>query len=172
MWAATEARALGRGGQTLLAKVTGMSRSTLHRGLQELAHGVDDGDALGGRVRLLGGGRKALTYHQPRLPQALEALGEPSSRGDPQSPLRWTCKSVRHLASELTAQGYRIGRQKVADLLHELGYSLQANCKSPSEKFKRDYPVSASSSGEMPSARTPTHSGGDFQSPWPTDDTD
>ena len=94
LWAATEARALGRGGQTLLAKVTGMSRSTLHRGLQELAHGVDDGDALGGRVRLLGGGRKSLTYHQPLLPQALEALVEPSSRGDPQSPLRWTCKRV------------------------------------------------------------------------------
>jgi hypothetical protein len=130
LWAATEARALGRGGQTLLAKVTGMSRSTLHRGLQELAHGVDYGDALGGRVRLLGGGRKSLTYHQPLLPQALEALVEPSSRGDPQSPLRWTCKSVRHLASELTAQGYRIGRQRVADLLHELGYSLQANCKT------------------------------------------
>ena len=130
MWAATEARALGRGGQTLLAKVTGMSRSTLHRGLQELAHGVDYGDALGGRVRWLGGGRKSLTYHQPLLPQALEALVEPSSRGDPQSPLRWTCKSVRHLASELTAQGYRIGRQKVADLLHELGYSLQANCQT------------------------------------------
>ena len=79
---------------------------------------------------MLGGGRKSLTYHQPLLPQALEALVEPSSRGDPQSPLRWTCKSVRHLASELTAQGYRIGRQKVADLLHELGYSLQANCKT------------------------------------------
>jgi Rhodopirellula transposase DDE domain len=130
VWAATEVRALGRGGQTLLAKVTGMSRSTLRRGLQELAHGVDHGDALGGRVRLPGGGRKSLTYHQPLLPQALEALVEPSSRGDPQSPLRWTCKSVRHLASELTAQGYRIGRQKVADLLHELGYRLQANCKT------------------------------------------
>jgi transposase len=130
LWAAAEARALGRGGQTLLAKVTGMSRSTLHRGLQELAHGVDHGKALGGRVRLPGGGRKSLTYHQPLLPQALEAVVEPSSRGDPQSPLRWTCKSVRHLARELTAQGYRIGRQKVADLLHELGYSLQANCKT------------------------------------------
>lgn len=130
LWAASEARALGRGGQTLLAKVTGMSRSTLHRGLQELAQGADHPDPLGGRVRSPGGGRKPLTYHQPLLPQALEALVEPTSRGDPQSPLRWTCKSVRQLAVELTAQGYGIGRQKVADLLHDLGYSLQANRKT------------------------------------------
>jgi hypothetical protein len=130
LWAATEARALGRGGQTLLVKVTGMSRSTLHRGLQELAQGADHPDPLGGRVRSPGGGRKPLTYHQPLLPQALEALVEPTSRGDPQSPLRWTCKSVRQLAVELTAQGYGIGRQKVADLLHDLGYSLQANRKT------------------------------------------
>jgi hypothetical protein len=130
LWAATEARTLGRGGQTLLVKVTGMSRSTLHRGLQELAQGADHPDPLGGRVRSPGGGRKPLTYHQPLLPQALEALVEPTSRGDPQSPLRWTCKSVRQLAVELTAQGYGIGRQKVADLLHDLGYSLQANRKT------------------------------------------
>jgi len=130
LWAAAEARALGRGGQTLLAKVTGMSRSTLRRGLQELAHGAAQLDSLEGRVRLPGGGRKPLTYHQPLLPQALEALVEPTSRGDPQSPLRWTCKSVRQLAAELTAQGYGIGRQKVADLLHDLGYSLQANRKT------------------------------------------
>jgi Rhodopirellula transposase DDE domain len=129
LWAAAEARALGRGGQTLLAKVTGMSRSTLHRGLQELAQGADHLDLLGGRIRSPGGGRKPLTYHQPLLPQALEALVEPTSRGDPQSPLRWTCKSVRQLAAELTTQGFSLGRQKVADLLHELGYSLQANCK-------------------------------------------
>jgi len=130
LWAAAEARALGRGGQTLLAKVTGMSRSTLQRGLQELARGADQLDSLERRVRLPGGGRKPLTYHQPLLPQALEALVEPTSRGDPQSPLRWTCKSVRQLAAELTAQGYGIGRQKVADLLHDLGYSLQANRKT------------------------------------------
>jgi Rhodopirellula transposase DDE domain len=130
LWAATEARALGRGGQTRLAKVMGLSRSTLHRGLQELAQGADHLDPLGGRVRSPGGGRKPLTYHQPLLPQAREALGEPTSRGDPQSPWRWTSKSVRQLAAELTAQGYDIGRQKVADVLHDLGYSLHANRKS------------------------------------------
>jgi hypothetical protein len=130
LWAATEARARGRGGQTLRAKVTGMARSTLHRGLQELAQGADHLDPLGGRVRSPGGGRKPLTAHQPLLPQALEALVEPTSRGDPQSPLRWTCKSVRQLAAELTAPGDRIGRQKVAALLPALGYSLQANRKT------------------------------------------
>jgi DDE family transposase len=130
LWAAAEARALGRGGQALLAKGTGMSRSTRHRGRQELARGAEQLDSLEGRVRLPGGGRKPLTYHQPLLPQALEALVEPTSRGDPQSPLRWTCKSVRPLAAELTAQGYGIGRQQVADLLRDLGYRLQADRKT------------------------------------------
>ena len=130
LWAAAEARALGRGGQTLLAKVAGMSRSTLYQGLQELAQGADPDPPWGERVRSPGGGRKPLTEHQPLLPQALEALVEPMSRGDPQSPLRWTCKSVRQLAAELSTQGMRIGRQKVAELLHDLGYSLQANRKA------------------------------------------
>jgi Rhodopirellula transposase DDE domain len=145
LWAAAEARALGRGGQTLLAKVRGMSRSTLHRGLQELAQGADHLDLLGGRIGSPGGGRKPLTYHQPLLPQALEALVEPTSRGDPQSPLRWTCKRVRQLAAELTTQGFSLGRPKVADLLHELGYSLQAKCKTkegatqPDRKAQLEY---------------------------------
>jgi transposase len=130
LWAAAEAQALGRGGQTLLAKVTSLSRSTLYRGHQELAQRSDRAALGAPRVRAPGGGRKPLTDHQPLLPQALEALVEPTSRGDPQSPLRWTCKSVRCLAAELHGQGYRIGRQKVAELLHELGYSLQANRKT------------------------------------------
>ena len=115
LWAATEARALGRGGQTQLAKVMGMSRSTLHRGLQELAQGADHLDPLGGRVRSPGGGRKPLTYHQPLLPQALEALVEPTSRGDPQSPLRWSCKRTSHLAEELSLQGHPISARAVAN---------------------------------------------------------
>lgn len=130
LWAAAEAQAFGWGGQTLLAKVTGLLRSTLYQGQRELAQRF--GQAVPGAVRVWipGGGRKPLTEHQPLLPQALEALVEPTSRGDPQSPLRWTCKSVRRLAAELTEQGYRIGRQKVAELLHDLGYSLQANRKT------------------------------------------
>lgn len=130
LWAAAEAQALGRGGQAVVAKATGLSRSTLYCGQQELRRGAER-TALGpSRVRAPGGGRKPLTAQQPQLPQALEALVEPTSRGDPQSPLRWTCKSVRRLAAELRGQGYRIGRQKVAELLHALGYSLQANHKT------------------------------------------
>src|SRR5437867_10437527 len=130
LWAAAEVQALGRGGQTLLAKVTGLSRSTLYRGQQELAQRSERAAPGAARVRAPGGGRKPLTAQQPLLLQALDALVEPTSRGDPHSPLRWTCKSVRRLAEELTEQGYRIGRQKVAELLHDLGYSLQANRKT------------------------------------------
>jgi hypothetical protein len=127
LWAATEAQALGRGGQSLVAKVTGLSRTTIQRGLQELAAG---GTPTVETIRRRGGGRKPVTYHQPGLMGALEALVEPTSRGDPESSLRWSCKSVRQLVRELEKQGYCIGRQKVADLLNELGYSLQANCKT------------------------------------------
>jgi enamine deaminase RidA (YjgF/YER057c/UK114 family) len=83
-----------------------------------------------GRSRRPGGGRKPLTFHDPDLLQALEGLVKPSTRGDPESPLRWSAKSTRHLAEELNRQGYRIAERKVADLLHQLGYSLQANAKT------------------------------------------
>lgn len=128
LWAASEAKAIGRGGQSLVAKVTGISRSTIYLGLQELA--VADARLFEGRVRRPGGGRKTLIHHQPRLPAALAELVEPTSRGDPQSPLRWSCKSVRRLAIELQQQGFSVGRQKVADLLKQLDYSLQANRKT------------------------------------------
>jgi hypothetical protein len=127
LWAATEAKAYGHGGQSVLARVTGLSRTTIQRGLRELTAGVQPGQAT---IRRAGGGRKPVTYHQPGVLAALEALVEPTSRGDPASPLRWSCKSVRQLVRELQKQGYRIGRQKVADLLSDLGYSLQANCKT------------------------------------------
>lgn len=130
LWAAAEAQALGRGGQRLVAKVTGLSRRTLYRGQQELAQGADRAVPGAARVRAPGGGRKPLTDQQPLRLHALDALVEPTSRGEPQSPLRWTCQSVRRLAAELTEQGYRIRRQKVAELLHALGYSLQANRKT------------------------------------------
>jgi DDE family transposase len=134
LWAATEAKAHGRGGQSLLAKITGLSRTTIQRGLQELAEGVKPALVT---LRRRGGGRKPVTYHQPGLLAALEALVEPTSRGDPESALRWSCKSVRQLVRELEKQGYCIGRQKVADLLSDLGYSLQANCKT---KEGNDHP--------------------------------
>jgi hypothetical protein len=129
-WAATEAKALGHGGPTLVARATGISRSTLHLGLRELEHDARRPWALGHGVRRPGGGRKALTERDLTLVTALEALVEPTSRGDPQCPLRWTCKSVRQLATELRQQGYPVGRQTVAHLLAALGYSLQANRKT------------------------------------------
>lgn len=130
LWAATEAKALGHGGPTLVARATGIARSTLHLGLRALEHGAHRPVDLGHGVRRPGGGRKALTEHAPTLVTALEALVEPTSRGDPQCPLRWTCKSVRQLAAELRQQGYTVGRQTVVHLLADLGYSLQANRKT------------------------------------------
>lgn len=128
LWAAAEAEVLGYGGVSTVARATKISRRAIHVGLRELKAGGTPLDA--GRVRRPGAGRKSLTATQPRVKAALDALVEPTSRGDPQSPLRWTCRSVRRLADELGRQGFVIGRQKVADLLHELGYSLQANRKT------------------------------------------
>ena len=130
LWAATEAKALGHGGQTLVATATGMSRNTIHVGLRELGHTSDALTGAAKRVRRPGGGRKRLIAHDPLLVAHLDALVEPTSRGDPQSPLRWTCKSTRQLAAALQQQGHKVGRQKVAALLAELGYSLQANRKT------------------------------------------
>ena len=127
LWAATEAKALGHSGQILVARATGMSRSTLHLGLRELERDAAPALAPGQRVRRRGAGRKALTERDPTLVAALETLVEPTSRGDPQSPLRWTCMSVRQLATELRRQGHTVERQTVAHLLAALGYSLQAN---------------------------------------------
>ena len=129
MWAATEARAGGRGGVSLLARVTGLSRPTIYAGLKELADGVAS-ELPVERVRRRGGGRPPITQTQPGVLAALEALVEPTSRGDPESPLRWTCKGVRRLAAELQRQNFQIGRQKVADLLRDLDYSLQGNRKT------------------------------------------
>jgi hypothetical protein len=127
LWASSEAQAFGYGGVTLVARATGVSRRAIHAGLHELR----DGTVLPpGKVRRPGAGRKPLTDAQPGLPAALEALVEPTARGDPDSPLRWTCKGVRRLAAALRRQGFRVGRQKVADLLRDLGYSLQANRKT------------------------------------------
>ena len=126
MWAAAEAKALGYGGVSLVARATDLTRPTIHAGLKDLA----DGTTRPHRVRRPGAGGKPLTATQPGLKAALEALVEPTCRGDPESPLRWTCKGIRRLAATLQQQGFRIGRQKVADLLRELGYSLQANRKT------------------------------------------
>jgi transposase len=127
IWAATEARAAGRGGITGVARATGISASTIQRGLHEL-------DAKGrlapGRIRRPGGGRKRTVDKDPTLVADLEGLVEPTASGDPMSPLRWTTKSVRHLAESLQRMGHQVSRQLVAELLAVAGYSLQANRKT------------------------------------------
>jgi hypothetical protein len=126
-WAAVEAASLGRGGITAVSAATGLAHSTIRRGIAELSHGDT---APTGRERRPGAGRRRATAVDPGLRVALERLVEPDSRGDPQSPLRWTCKSTRRLAQELTAQGHPVGPTTVRHLLKEAGYSLQANRKT------------------------------------------
>jgi hypothetical protein len=165
LWAATEARALGHGGVTLVSQATGMGRKAIHRGLRELEGIIteipepaatetaaeeekgepsddppveDDSESpsagiavlLPRRLRLPGGGRKRLTAKDPTIMKDLEALVDPLTRGDPVSPLRWTCKSLSKLSEALRLAGHEISPRKVADLLRDLGYSLQGNRKT------------------------------------------
>ena len=127
LWAAAEAKSVGYGGVSLVYRATGVSRRAIHAGLKELA---TVGLFPPQRVRRPGAGRWKLTKIQEGVAEALDALVEPTARGDPQSPLRWTCKSLRHLAGALRQQGFQISHQTVADLLHEADYSLQANRKT------------------------------------------
>ncbi|MGH3182584.1 MAG: ISAzo13 family transposase [Streptosporangiaceae bacterium] len=126
---AAEALALGWGGISRVARATGVSRGAIQAGIAELRAPAED-RLPSNRVRKAGGGRKRTVAIDPTLRSDLERLVEPVTRGDPQSPLRWTCKSVRKLAAELGVQGHRVSRQLVMALLHELDYSLQANRKT------------------------------------------
>jgi hypothetical protein len=127
LFAANEALAQGRGGVTAVAAATGVARSTINRGIQELRSGRNP---IGSRVRRGGGGRKSAVTHQPELPAALEALIDDAIRGDPCSPLRWVSRSLRHLVKALAAQGFQASQRVVANLLRELKYSCQANQKT------------------------------------------
>ena len=127
LWAAAEAQALGYGGASLVVRAIGISRSTIVRGIRETQGGPS---AEEGRVRRAGGGRKRATAIDPSLSAALEQLVDPVSRGDPESPLRWTCKSTRLLAKELVAEGHRASDWLVRQVLHDLEYSLQGNRKT------------------------------------------
>jgi len=130
IWAATEADQLGRGGVSTVSRATGLSRTTIYQGMKELGSCQAEGKRpQEHRVRSPGGGRKPLAVKDSVIVEQLEALVEPVTRGDPESPLRWTCKSTRQLAKALSAQGHPIGRQKVSELLADLGYSLQSNRK-------------------------------------------
>src|SRR5438309_3348660 len=129
LWAGAEAEALDYSGISRVARATGLARDTVMKGIKEVREGASDGEAPE-RSRRAGGGRKPAEVKDPYLVKALDALVEPTSRGDPQSPLRWTCKSTRALARELTSQGHAVSQQKVGELLHEMGYSLQGNRKT------------------------------------------
>lgn len=127
LWAATEARALGHGGIALVERATGISRSTIQRGMRELESGEKIDPE---RTRRPGGGRKRAVDKDSGLLTDLEALVEPTASGDPDSPLRWTTKSVRRLGAELEAMGHGVSHRLVAELLRGLGYSLQGNRKT------------------------------------------
>jgi hypothetical protein len=129
LWAASELLVLGYGGLKVVVEATGLGENTVRRGCQELQATVGAPPAQVRRIRRQGGGRKPLTGAEQELLTVLEGLVEPTARGDPMSPLRWTCKSTRRLATELSRQGHRISHTKVAQLLDKLGYSLQGTRK-------------------------------------------
>ena len=126
LFAASEARQLGHGGVSTVSRACGLSRVTITKGVQEL----ETSPLPAGRVRRPGGGRPALEALDPGLPARLEALVEPLTRGDPESPLRWTSKSTRALSAALTAQHHPVSHEKVAQLLRQMDYSLQGNRKT------------------------------------------
>ncbi len=134
LFAASEARELGHGGVSLVSRACGLSRVTITKGLREL----DEAPLPAGRVRRAGGGRLPIEVGDPDLPDRLDALVEPLSRGDPESPLRWTSKSTRALAAELTAAGHPISHETVAQLLRHLKYSLQGARKTEEGEQHRD----------------------------------
>ncbi len=134
-WAATEAASLGRGGIAAVAEATGLSDRTIRNGIKEVR---EHASLCSSRQRKPGAGRKRREVNQPRLVSSLESLIEPTVRGDPQSPLRWTCKSLTNLANQLRQQGFQVGRTKVSELLHAAGYSLQGNRKTREGKDHPD----------------------------------
>jgi hypothetical protein len=126
---AGEAEALGRGGNTIISKLSAVSRPTIIQGRKDLETNKPQTNSPLVRTRSVGGGRKKLTAKDPALLADLESLVEPLTRGEPDSPLRWTCKSTRTLSEELKKKGYNISHTVISELLSELGYSLQSNAK-------------------------------------------
>ena len=126
IWAATESRAIGYGGDALVSDATGLSRPTIRKGREEL----ESGGAEMGRIRRPGAGRPGIEQSQPGIKQALEKRVDPVTRGNPESPLRWTCKGRAKLAAALSKAGWKVSSTTVGRLLHELGYRLQSVRKS------------------------------------------
>jgi hypothetical protein len=130
-WAATEAMALGWAGISAVAVATGLARNTIATGVRELTQRGEQADVtINVRLRPPGGGRKPITEVDPQVLRALEELVDPLTRGHPEPPLRWTCKSTAKLAEELTQRDHPITDRTVASLLRQAGYSLQANRKT------------------------------------------
>jgi hypothetical protein len=127
LMAATEARAIGYGGVSIVSRACGLSRKAITKGISEIE---TKAVLSSGRVRRAGAGRKEITARDPCLLDALDSLIEPGTRGDPESPLRWICKSTRTLAAQLTRQNHPVSHEKVAQLLHDQDYSLQGNRKT------------------------------------------
>jgi hypothetical protein len=127
LWAGAEADAIGYGGVAALSAATEMALSTVRKGRDEVRAGASPADVV--RDRRAGGGRHRVEKKDPTIKQALEQLVDPTTRGDPESQLRWTCKSTRTLSRQLTADGHPVSPQKVGRLLHEFGYSLQGNSR-------------------------------------------
>src|SRR5260370_38940471 len=134
LFAASEARQLGHGGVSTVSRACGLSRVTITKGLQEL----DSAPLPAGRVRREGGGRPALELLDPDLPRRLEALAEPRTSGDPESPLRWTSKSTRVLAAQLAVQHNQVSPEKVEQLLRQMAYRLQGHRKADEESNPPD----------------------------------
>ncbi len=126
-FAAVEAQALGRGGVSLMARITGLSRRTIYHGLSDIRNKCS---AEPGRVRKGGGGRKTKASQDPTLLGDLKSLVEPVTRGDPMHPLLWTCRSLRNLVKELAQKGHKVSPTVVGNLLRDMDYSLQANSKT------------------------------------------
>jgi hypothetical protein len=126
LFAASEALSLGYGGISQVRRACGLSRKAIAHGIQE----IGEGNALPGRIRRVGAGRKSIVESDPKLLSSLERMIEPETRGDPQSALRWICKSTRNLAVQLTRQKHPVSHETVAQLLRQQGYSLQSNRKT------------------------------------------
>src|ERR1700730_11799401 len=126
LMAASEALSLGYGGVSRIRRACGLSRKAIAKGIREIA----DGNTLPGRIRRSGAGRKNLVERDPKLLISLERLMEPETRGDPESPLRWICRSTRTLSAQLTRQKHPVSHEKVAQLLRAQNYSLPSNRKT------------------------------------------
>ena len=135
LWAAAEAESYGRGGIALVCEATGLSNATIHKGLKELR---DPTPVTNHRLRKEGGGRKKITKKNKEILSVLDGLVDPTARGDPESHLKWTSKSVRNLSKELSNKGFQVSFRTTASLLKELDYSLQSNKKTKEERSHED----------------------------------